>query len=349
MQSTDTKGALNQLSGELHASTQSALLNASGLMVNTLSQRMRANVGAGVEPGAPTAQASGTPVRGSLPTSAAHPLWAQVVGNWQKLDDDGNAAQVKNTTGGLFVGGDANVGKGWRVGGALGFTNGDIKVDDRSSKSDVKSYTAAIYGGNSWATSKGRINFLAGAGYTRHNIDTRREVSLGGAQTLKADYHANTAQVFAELGYALPVGQASEVEPYAAVAWLNQRSKGFSESGGAAALQGDSRTDTLSTFTLGVRGKTQLELGSHTARLTAGAGWRHAGGDVNPSREVSLIQGAGTSFKVAGAPIAKNAAVLDLGAEASVGKNAAVGLGYTGQFGEGNTDNIASLYLKVRF
>src|SRR5690606_26974283 len=133
------------------------------------------------------------------------------------LDDDGNAAKAKTKTAGLFIGGDTAFGSGWRVGGALGFTDGQVKVNDRSSKSDVTSYTAAVYGGNSWATAKGNVNLLAGAAYTRHSIDSRRSVSVGGNQTLKADYDANTTQLFTELGYAFPVGQASTVEPYLGV------------------------------------------------------------------------------------------------------------------------------------
>src|SRR5690606_17506681 len=99
---------------------------------------------------------------------------------------------------------------------------------------------------------------------------------VGGSQTLKADYHANTTQLFTELGYALPVGQASTIEPYAGLAWYSQRSPGFSESGGSAALRGQSQTDNVTTVTLGLRGKTAVELGRHEARLSAGLGWRHA-------------------------------------------------------------------------
>jgi outer membrane autotransporter protein len=114
-------------------------------------------------------------------------------------------------------------------------------------------------------------------------------------------------------------------------------------------LSGQSQTDNVTTFTLGARGKTTIEAGRHEVRLSAGAGWRHAAGDVDASRKMSFIQGNGVTFQVAGAPIAKNAAVVDLGAEMTMGKNAAMGLAYSGQFGNGNTDSTGSLYLKYRF
>ena len=52
---------------------------------------------------------------------------------------------------------------------------------------------------------------------------------------------------------------------------------------------------------------------------------------------------------VAGAPIARNAAVVDAGLEASVGRMTSMGLSYSGQFGDGNTDHAGMLYVKTRF
>src|SRR3546814_7857059 len=113
-----------------------------------------------------------------------------------------------------------------------------------------------MYGGNSWKTAKGQVNFLACAAYTPNEVDSRRTVTVGGSQTLKADYDVNTTQLFTELGYAIPVGQASVVEPYLGVAWMSQKAKSFDESGGSAALHGDSQTDDVTIFTLGLRGAT---------------------------------------------------------------------------------------------
>jgi len=350
LQSTDSGGALNQLSGESFASTASALLASSGLVQRTLTQRLQGNVGSGMRPGALTAQAGGALPAGSLPQSEAQPLWAQVVGNWNTLSSDGNAAKVSTDLGGVFVGGDAGVGSGWRVGGALGYTHGNIDVDDRSSRSKVDSYTVSLYGGNSWAAGKGKVNFLAGAAYTWNKVDSRRTVTVGGNQTLRADYNGNAAQVFTELGYALPVGAHSVLEPYAGLAWLNQHTQGFSESGGAAALSGNSQTDSVTTFTLGLRGKTQLTWGADkSVTVFGGLGWRHASGDTTPDRKLAFIQGSGATFRVAGAPIARNAAVVDAGLEASVGRMTSMGLSYSGQFGDGNTDHAGMLYVKTRF
>ena len=64
---------------------------------------------------------------------------------------------------------------------------------------------------------------------------------------------------------------------------------------------------------------------------------------------MTFVEGGGSSFSVSGAPIARDSAVIDLGAQVSVARNTVLGLGYSGQFGSGNTDHSASLNLKVRF
>lgn len=341
---------MEQLSGQVHAGTESALLNAGGLVTRTLSNRMRANMWAGMAPGKALAQASSGAVPPSaMPYPQALPMWAQVVGGRSTLDGDGNAAEVRNDTTGLFLGGDTKLEGGWRLGGAFGYTEGRIKLDGSSSSSRANSYTGALYGSNSWAVGAGKVNFLGGMAYTRHHLDTRRHVTVGGSQTLKADYHADALQLFTEMGYGLPMGQSAMLEPYAGLSWQNFRAGAFTETGGQAALNGERRRSDLTTFTLGLRGKTEFESGRSQLSLSGGLGWRHAMGDVSPSRSLSFVHGDGAIFRSNGAPIAKNAAVAELGAELRVARKTAVGLSYSGQFGNGNTDSAGTLYLRLRF
>lgn len=341
---------MEPLSGQVHAGTESALLHAGSLVTRTVSSRMRANLGAGMAPGKALAQAGGATPASALPRSQVLPLWAQVIGGRSTLDGDGNAAQVRNDTTGLFLGGDAPIGQsGWRLGGAFGYTEHRIKLEGDASSSKSDSYTGALYGANSRAAGQGSLNFLAGAAYTRHNIDTRRNVNVGGSQTLKADYHSDALQLFTELGYALPVGAASVLEPYAGAEWQQLRAGRFTETSGQAALRGERDRSNLGSFTLGLRGKTVLESGRAQVSLSAGLGWRHALGDVSPGRDLAFAQGNGAVFHTSGAPIAKNAAVAELGAELRTGANTAVGLSYSGQFGNGTTDSAGTLYLRMRF
>ena len=342
--------AFNALSGEVHGSTTSALFDV-GSAARTLPLRhLRANLSAGMLPGAPIAQAdSGASVPPSaLPQSAAQPMWVEVLGNWQRLDDDGNAASVEHNTGGIFLGGDHAIGNGWRIGGAFGYADSRIKVDARRSKADVDSYSLAAYAGKGFEQGQGKLNVLLGATHTWHGIDSERDVSVGGLnQHLKADYDAKTLQFFTEIGYALPVGNGYTIEPFVGLAWSELRTDSFSESGGSAALSAKrARNDTV-TSTLGLRASVEARWGARKARLHGTLGWRHAEGDVAP-RTTFAFDG-GQSFTVAGTSIARNAALVELRGDVALSRNATASLSYTGQYGEGNKEHTASVNLRWRF
>ena len=339
---------LASLSGDTHGSVGGSLVGLGAFAPSVSGQHLRNNITAGFRAGAPVAQSDGPLPASAWPSSKALPAWAEVVGHWQRYDGDGNAAQLKQRTSGLFLGMDQEVGtSGWRLGGSLGYTQADGKVADRSSESDVNSYSAAVYGGKSFGTGTGpRINVLGGLAYTWHDIETTRRVSSLG-QTLKADYSAHTAQLFAEVGYA--IGQYDKVgfEPFAAVSLGQQRTGSFQERGGFAALKGRSSTDDLASTTLGLRVHSDFQLAGKEGRLRATVGWRHAFGDVTAKKTMAFE--GGQNFTVAGTPLARNTAVLGLEADVALSRSAALVLGYQGEMGSGQRDHSASVKLRWAF
>ena len=338
----------NSLSGDPHASVGGSLPGLSTYASNLSLQHLRTQTSAGMYPGAAVAQSDGPLPASAWPSSKALPAWAEVVGHWQRYDGDGNAAQLKQRTTGIFVGMDQEVGtSGWRLGGSLGYTNADGKVADRASESDVNSYSAAVYGGKSFGTGTGpRINVLGGLAYTWHDIATTRRISSLG-QTLKADYSAHTAQLFAEVGYAMGQYDKVGLEPFVGVSLGQQRTGSFQERGGFAALQGRSSTDDLASTTLGVRVHSDFQLAGKDARVRATVGWRHAFGDVAPSKTMAFE--GGQNFTVAGAPLARNTAVLGLEGEVALSRTAALVLGYRGELGSGQRDHSANVKLRWAF
>ncbi len=340
--------AFNSLSGDTHATVGGSLVGLGAFAPGLSSKHLLGNLTAGMHAGAPVAQSDGALPASAWPSSKALPAWAEVVGHWQRYDGDGNAAQLKQRTTGLFLGMDQEVGtSGWRLGGSLGYTNASGKVADRSSESDVNSYSAAVYGGKSFGTGTGpRINVLGGLAYTWHDIETTRRVSSLG-QTLKADYSAHTAQLFAEVGYA--IGQYDKVgfEPFAGVSLGQQRTGSFQEHGGFAALQGRSSTDDLASTTLGVRVHSDFQLAGKEGRLRATVGWRHAFGDVT-AKKTMAFEGS-QNFTVAGTPLARNTAVLGLESDVALSRTAALVLGYQGEMGSGQRDHSASVKLRWAF
>lgn len=329
---TEVANALELLSGEIHASTSSALINSSRLARDTSIKHLRNHFDA-----APLGK-----VRNDVAS------WVEVVGQRTELDGDSNASSLDYRLGGVFMGAHAHVGGGWRLGGSFGYTDGDVEIDAKASKADIETYSASLFGGNSLDMGKGKLNVLAGLSYSWHDINTSRSVMFPGLnERLKADYEAQTGQLFAEVGYAMPVSNLTIVEPYAGVAVTRHKTDSFSESGGLAALSGESKTNTVTSTTLGLRAKTAFSLGKTQGILSGALGWRHASGDVNP--EATLSFAGGNPFTVTGAPISKNAAVVEVGAHVGLSKNTSLGLSYSGQYGSGNHESAGSLNLRVRF
>lgn len=340
--------AFNALSGEAHASTVSVLQNVTGAFTQMPMARLHANLNAGQIPGAPTAQL-GLGDAASLPQSAAQPLWAQVFGKWTTLDGDGNAAKTTQSDAGVTIGGDAAVGGGWRLGGAVGYANSDSRTRDRASSADTDSYSIAVYGGKAFEAGAGKINLSLGAAYTWHEVDTRRSTAAAGLnQTLKANYGASTGQVFTELGYAVPVHDRLTLEPFVAANYSDLHTRGFSESGGDAALRGQSSRNDVTTTTVGLHALTTFDSAGARGYARGTLGWRHAFGDLNPASVLAFAQG-GDTFTATGAPVARDAAVVEVGVGIDVSKRTTVGVSYGGQFGDGNRQNTGTLDVRYRF
>jgi outer membrane autotransporter protein len=76
-------------------------------------------------------------------------------------------------------------------------------------------------------------------------------------------------------------------------------------------------------------------------------GWRHTFGDVTPS---SIVSFAGSNaFTVEGAPIARDAGVVEAGMDFNLFGNITAGLTYGGQFSSRETDNSVRGTLAVTF
>ncbi|MFJ1300648.1 autotransporter-associated beta strand repeat-containing protein [Pseudomonadota bacterium AL_CKDN230030165-1A_HGKHYDSX7] len=353
--------AFKQLSGDSHASLSSALMRGSETIRTTSLNHLRNSIqlsrdrlnGSGQSSGEGPAQTCQEQIRqsgsGAEQGTCTYTLWADVQGSWQRQEGDGNAPSYRQRIGGVTVGGDVEVGDGWRVGAAVGYQDSTIWQDSRNARSKSDSYSVSIYGGKSFLQSSGSaLNVMAGAAYAWHDINSKRDLTLAGqSQELEADYRGNTTQIFGELGYEIPVAPQASVEPFVGAAWMKQRMGSFSEDGGVAALSGSRQSNDITTTTVGLRGRMDTEIAGAPARLSATLGWRHAMGDVDPERTMAFA--TGPSFTVAGTPISRNALVTEIGAEVAVSRNAAIGLSYQGQFGSGARENAGFLNVRWNF
>jgi outer membrane autotransporter protein len=340
--------AFDSLSGEAHASFLSALPNLTNHAYRLPLANLRHSLNAGLNPAAVTAQVGGTQGSSGMPAYGDKPAWVELVGNWQNVDGDSNAASLDQNSAGVFAGYDNEVADGWYLGGALGYTKTDADVSARSSDADIHSYSATLYGGKAFALDTQRqLNVLAGLSYTFHDIDSERDVRALG-QELKADYDAHTTQLFGEVGYVIGQPDGRFVEPFVGLTVSHLDAESFKEKGGSAALRGDDEDETLLTSSLGVRGQTTYDLGNFGAVLRGSLAWQHAFGDEQFDRTMTFADG-GQDFTVRGVELDRDTAVLGVGTLVNVSANAAVSLDYEGRFASGLREHGASLKAQWSF
>ncbi len=302
---------LQQLSGEIHASTVSGLLEDSSLLRSTAMFRLGA-----------AGSAASSPSR-NLPGGAI--AWAQGFGAWGRQGGSKDTSTLDKRSSGVMLGVEMPMGEQSRVGGFFTYSDSSFH-DDSDNRSKIDGYHATLYAG----TALGGFSLRAGASHSWFDIDTRRRISFASLGRPESRHKAHSTQVFAELGYPLAADTAT-IEPYVGLAQVWLRNKGFSENNSPVGLTAESSTNKVGFSTLGVRGGLQLGATQEmTLHATAGLGWRHAFGDYKPT--VPLRFNSGNAFTVEGAPVARNALLTELSMELHSGPNVRLGLGYVGQW-----------------
>ncbi|MGX1786919.1 autotransporter domain-containing protein [Bosea sp. NPDC055332] len=345
------RDALGQLAGEIHASARTVLVDESWLLRAAVNDRLRSAFGAvGAAPMATlnygfTADLAPA-VKGPMPrppSAERFAVWGQGYGAWGRTSSDGNASSISRSTGGLLVGADAAVFENLRLGVVAGYSRSSFEVNGRLSSGESDNYHLGLYGGGQF----GALSLRTGLSYTWHDLSTRRSVvSAGLGDLLRADYDAGTVQAFGEFGYRIEIGQIA-FEPFVGLAYVNLRSDGFTERGGAAALSSASGDTSLGYATLGLRAATTTRLSGMDLTLRGGLGWRHAFGDVDP--KLTLAFAEGNRFTIGGLPIARDAALVEAGLDLALGAGVTLGASYTGQLAESAQDHAFKANLAVRF
>lgn len=342
LDAAEIPGALDLLSGEIHASIKSGFIEESRYVRDAASDRLRDAFGA---VGATPLPVLGYGESGPMAAEADTPLamWGEALGAWGSFDGDGNAAEFDRSTGGFLTGMDGLVSDHARLGLIAGYTHSSFDVDARNSSGSANSVHLGAYGG----AQIGALGLRGGAAYSWHFVDTSRTAAFGSfAENLDASYDAGTGQIFGEAGYRIDTASAA-FEPFAGIAYVDVHTDGFTETGGAAALT-HAASDTDQTFsTLGVRASTPVSLGASEATLSGMIGWRHAFSDVTPDAVFAFAGGA--PFAIAGAPIARDALALEAGLDVQVGARTSLGIAYSGQIGDGAQDHGANARLTVNF
>lgn len=351
MESLDTAGArrsMNALSGELHASARTALIQDSLFVRQAVMDRLD------------TADCTKGHVDGTLHTASLQTgrkdegclaergvLWGQAYGSLGHNGGDGNAASMHHATTGFIMGVDAPIMENaWRIGAMLSYGRSMFDVGSgRSSSGHSNNVTVGGYAGTHW----GALSLKLGASYTWDMLSLKRNVSFPGyANRLSSSYLGGTAQGFGELGYQFRTGHTA-VEPFANVAYVNLHTNGYHEHGGASALQGRGMDTGVTFSTFGVKASSTLHAGKILLVPHGSLAYRHTFGLTTPTAH-TLFAGMGNgAMDIAGVPLSVNAAVIDAGLTARLTNRFDVGLSYIGQYGNQSVDSGIKASVRFKF
>ncbi|MEW9573470.1 autotransporter domain-containing protein [Rhodanobacter sp. Si-c] len=322
--------AFDQLSGEIHASTRTAIADNDHYVRDAINQHLAGQ----------SNDADGLDVTDADGVTA----WTAAWGHWGNHDGDGNASTLDDNGSGLLFGADMPVGGTARVGAVMGTGQGTARVDALGSSAHVIDQHLGIYG----STQTGALLWQGAAIYGWQKVDTNRPVDFGTFDgTAVSSYRAHTAQAYVDAS--LPFVQGSTtLAPFVNLAVERLGTPDVQENGTPMALDVAAQDSTLGYGTLGLRAAFDLGTPDHGLHAHASLGWQHAWGDTLPVDTMHFESG-GDSFAIAGLPVLRNAGVFTTGLSFTVAPSVSVDGSYQGQFGQHTKDQSARISLDWKF
>ncbi|MDR1280681.1 MAG: autotransporter outer membrane beta-barrel domain-containing protein, partial [Opitutaceae bacterium] len=308
----EERAILNALSGEPHVSVKTHLARQDdGFM-----RRFLRHAGQSAQRDAKSGRGNGSD------------FWIDI--DRTRADADGNHNAARATLHGTEISGghDAHLSGGGLAGVAfrLGESRQEVK-NDRNASADLTTGTAAFYVGKERILSDGTLRVLFSGAFSRHGVESKRKVRIGqNTQKLETTTAGTAVTAALETAYRLTPVEEVIVEPYAALTLTHLHMNGFKEKGGSAALNKKGDTWTPVTSTLGVRFSTPLQ--NHVS-FDADIGWQHRYGTTPKS--VFTFNAGSAPFKIRGADLNRNAAILGLGVGVNLTDKARIGLRYDGE------------------
>lgn len=331
--------AYDNLSGEIHASIKSALLENSRYRMNAVLQHLDAL-------NSHTARVEGA-LQGEQP-DAGKGLWVQTWYHDGHLKNDGNAAKLDNKGFGILAGADIFQREHVVLGAALGFERNETSADAwRDSTADADAVHLMAYG----QADLGPVDLKGGIGYSWLDVESTRHLRVGTLTSKNTgDYDGGIFQIFVQGGHTFELSPQWSLTPYAGLAYERIKTDSFTEKAHSAnaglntALHHHGSSDTLTTGSLGLKGVWLL---SGQSSLYADLGWQHNFGCVTP--DVNLNFAGGSRYNIRGIEVNRNAAQIGLGASLQLRSNMSLSVGYEGLFGNQSRDHAGKVLWTLQF
>jgi autotransporter-associated beta strand protein len=312
--------AYDQLSGEIHASLTSDLLDGN--------RRVRSAV-----------------LNQGLTQVDGIGLWAQALQVYARSRNQAGLAKLAtNRTG--AIGGVAYGTGGIRFGIHGGYFDEDVRVSARLSSATVKTKLA---GANLSWTPASALSVQVGGTYAWHDIDTVRGIDVSGiAGTYRSNSKAHSSQLFGEASYTLIDGPL-RLAPFVRYARDMTGADALVETGGAAALAVGRDDRDLDSISAGFRfgGVAPVTPGLSVEPRIAVA-YAHSWGDLAGTRS-AVLGTSGAASAINGVQLGADTLDVDIGIDLVTQGGLRFGIGGFGSVSKAWGDHGAKASVSLRF
>nr|WP_312294051.1 autotransporter domain-containing protein [Brevundimonas diminuta] len=320
----NVRGALNSLTGEVHATLAGVATGDSRFIRDAMLTRGR------------NGATEATDGRGVA-------VWASgVFGSGRQ--DNGELAGFRSEATGYLAGVEKTLNGRAHIGVAVGESQSEIRASRLLSTGEVKTQHIGVYG----AATLGGFDFRLGGAWMDSRTRTDRSASLNRFnEQLTGRYDGEAWQAYGEVSWRKPVMASTVLEPY-----LNYTRVEYDadvvERGGDAALSGEvSQTSDL--LTAGLRSETHLAGGNGRPALSAIG---HLAWTEDLSGDGPVFNAAfsdGPVFRVEGADLNSGALQAGLGFNIEASKSTNIEVGYSGVFNDDYKDHRLTGRVSFRF
>lgn len=313
----DATYAFDNLSGELYATTESALFKSADRLYFGVVDRLN------------------TDTQG---------IWGEISGSTGVIESDGNAAKADLNGANIMLGYDQDVSDNVVLGIAISHEETKVKLKEynRLGQNNVKSLHFMAYGKMALA----EYELKAGINYGRLRFNSDRDIVVRGLEGhVEANYKGRQIQLFMQGSRAFKISNQYVLTPYINVAYTDIKTKGFNESGSIAALKSSAQSNSRTTAMIGLQNEWYLDSSQNYA-LTVDVAYQHHFEGETLSKELSFVNGNGLEFDVRSSEVDRSSALLGLGLKASHNRMT-LDIGYSGQFNNRMKNHSLGMVLKL--
>jgi subtilase-type serine protease len=334
--SSQLSGLYQEWSGEIYSANQAALIYNSRLMSQIVNWRLQDSW---------LNNSSTARLQRMGQTTADTTVWAQAYGNWDTFSANADARKATSNGGGLILGVDHALTPSFRLGG--GFSAGLTNTTVAASSANTNGYHVMLYS----AYAKDRLRLNSGVVQSWYEANMKRGLSLDDQGNAKGKVDSRSTQLFADLSSPITLSQQQDhhttLSPFGQVSQIWLQTSSFGETGARARLTGLATNANTGFGTLGARLSHQWKAGEKDWQAGISAGWQRAWGALSPTTTLAFATGPG--FTVSAAPMARDAAIVEVGIGASLGDSSRFNLVYSATLARQSTSQMLQAQLQWSF